>query len=97
MQLRLVWKEGDAECGGERGCVYNGGCGGASFIIFTFNVKEQDLAGTSSPNFGTESQASELFSPDRKKNEHGSGRGDTLIVYAHPEHRGSEASSPIYM
>lgn len=54
-------------CGGGGGCVYNGGCRGASFIIFTCNVKEQDLAGTLSPNFGTESQASKLFSPDRKK------------------------------
>ena len=62
------------------GCVYNGGCQGASFIIFTCNVKEQALAGALSLNFGTESQASKLFSSDRKKNEHGWGRGDTLIV-----------------
>lgn len=27
------------------GCVYNGGCCGASFIIFTCNVKERVLAG----------------------------------------------------
>lgn len=66
--------------GGEFVCVFNVGCGGASFIIFTCNVKEQDLAGDSSLNFGTESQGSKLFPFDRQKNEHASGRGDTLIV-----------------
>lgn len=60
-------RDADGVGGRGVGCVYNGGCRGASFIIFTCNVKEQVLAGTLSLNFRTESQASKLFSPDRKK------------------------------